>query len=67
MLPKETLEDETLAFAKEIAQMPQLPIRMSKRLLNTVLLNQLDLVLEWEAQAPALSSTTKEFKDSSFT
>lgn len=63
VLPKERLETETLAFAREIAGMPSLPIRMSKRLMNTTLLNQLDQVLEWEAQATPLSSLTKDFEE----
>ncbi len=63
VVPKERLESETLAFAGEIAGMPSLPIRMSKRLMNSMLLNQLDQVLEWEAQATPLSSMTAEFKE----
>ena len=63
VLPKETLEEETLAFTEKIAEMPPLPIRMSKRLMNATMLNQLDAALEWEAQATPLSCMAKEFKD----
>ena len=63
VLPKDTLEKETLAVAEKIAGMPPFPLRMSKRMINTTLLDQLEQALEWEAQATPLSTMTKEFSE----
>jgi len=63
VFPKEKLEEETLSFAKEIAEMPTVAVRITKRILNATFLNMLDNILENEAQAIPFCGLTKEVKE----
>jgi len=63
VFPKEKLEEETLALAREVALLPTQPLRITKRIVNATFLNMLDNVLEFEAQATPFCIETKELRE----
>jgi 2-(1,2-epoxy-1,2-dihydrophenyl)acetyl-CoA isomerase len=63
IFPKERLEEETLAFAQKIMEGMPLAIGLTKRILNTVFMDRLESVLEYEAQGQVLCSQTEEHRN----
>ena len=63
VFPKEALEEETLAFARKLAQGPPVALGMTKRILNTLFLDGLEKVLEYEAQAQPFLFQTLDHKE----
>lgn len=61
--PKEELEDQTLDFAKKLAQGPTVALGLAKRILNATFLSHMDRVLELEAQAQAICFQTQDHKE----
>ena len=62
VLPKEKLEEATLAFAAELTKMPTAPMRITKRLANSTIFNMFSAVLEMEAELTPFCKLTDEFQ-----
>jgi 2-(1,2-epoxy-1,2-dihydrophenyl)acetyl-CoA isomerase len=62
VFPKESLEEETMAIAREIAEMPRVALGLTKRILNAAFLDKLDGILEHEAHAQPLCAQSEEHK-----
>lgn len=62
VFPDDTIEESTLAFAKELAQMPAMPVRITKRITNSIINNMLMAVLEAELQSTPFCTQTEEHK-----
>ena len=63
IFPKEKLEEEILAFAREVAGMPPISIGITKQILNATFLQGLDNILNSEIQGIVMCGQTKEFKE----
>jgi 2-(1,2-epoxy-1,2-dihydrophenyl)acetyl-CoA isomerase len=63
VIPKEALEEETLAFARRLASGPPIAIGMTKRILNTLFLDALEKVFEYEAEAQPFLFQTGDHKE----
>jgi 2-(1,2-epoxy-1,2-dihydrophenyl)acetyl-CoA isomerase len=63
VLPDEEIEEATIAFAREIAQGPQLPVRVTKHITNSILFNSLNTVLASESLFSAFFLATEDHKE----
>lgn len=59
-VPSEKLQEETLAFAKKIADGPPIAIRMAKKAIQQSLDATLESILDYEAFAQAIISQTED-------
>ena len=62
VVPKEAIEDATLAFAAEVAKMPAVAVRITKRLANSTIFNMFSSVLEMEAELTPFCCQTEDVK-----
>lgn len=60
--PSAQIEAAAMEFARGITRMPQLPVRITKRITNSMILGQLNQVLEAEVQSTPFCSQTEEHK-----
>ncbi|SHN62762.1 enoyl-CoA hydratase/isomerase family protein [Desulfitobacterium chlororespirans] len=58
----EEIENATRNFAADLAQMPALPVRITKRITNSTLFNLLNSVMEAELQSTPFCTQTEEHK-----
>ncbi len=63
VLPDTEIDEETIAFAREIAGGPQLPMRVTKRITNSMIFNSLNTVLESESLYSAFFLATEDHKE----
>ena len=61
VFPAEALEDETLAFARRLAAMPDASIQITKNIMNALSDTNLDACLEAESTASPFCTTTKAY------
>jgi 2-(1,2-epoxy-1,2-dihydrophenyl)acetyl-CoA isomerase len=63
VLPKAEIEEATQAFAQEVAKMPALPVRITKRITNSLNASMFNAVIDAESQATPFCTQTEEFKE----
>lgn len=61
VFPAATLEEETLAFARELAAMPDASIQITKNIMNALADSSLEACLEAESTASPFCTTTKAY------
>lgn len=61
VFPAASLEDETLAFARELAAMPTASIQLTKNIMNALSDGNLEACLEAESTASPFCTTTKAY------
>ena len=61
VFPAATLEEETLAFARELAAMPDASIQITKNIMNALADSSLEACLEAESKASPFCTTTKAY------
>lgn len=61
VFPAATLEEETLAFARELATMPDASIQITKNIMNALADSSLEACLEAESTASPFCTTTKAY------
>lgn len=61
--PSDQIDEATMEFARGITQMPQVPLRITKRITNSTMLGMLNQVLEAEVQSTPFCSQTEEHKE----
>lgn len=61
VFPAASLEDETLAFARELATMPTASIQLTKNIMNALSDGNLEACLEAESTASPFCTTTKAY------
>ena len=63
VVPDESLQNEAMALAKQLAEMPTIGLGLTKRLLNESAHNSLEMQLEREALVQAEAARTADFRE----
>jgi 2-(1,2-epoxy-1,2-dihydrophenyl)acetyl-CoA isomerase len=63
VLPAEEIEEAAIALAKQIAQMPQTAVRITKRIANSIIFDKLPSVLESESIYSAFGLATEDHRN----
>lgn len=62
VIPTGEIDAVTLDFANNLAQMPSLPVRITKRITNSAIFHQLNSVMEAELQSTPFCTQTEDHK-----